>query len=43
MLKIHFLNGGEGDDGDKDGGTLSNSHLVSLSVYVIDICLLLAD
>lgn len=41
VLKIYFVNWGEGGDGDKeeDGGTLGNSNLASLSVQVIDVCL----
>lgn len=43
-VKVHFMNDSVGDDGDeKDGGTLGNSYLASLSVHVTDVCLLLAD
>lgn len=43
MLKIHFMNQGEGDgSGKEEDRTLGNSHLVSLSLLVIDVCLLLA-
>lgn len=39
MLKLHFMKDSEGDDGEeKDGGTLENSHLASLSVHVTDVC-----